>query len=261
MAYPAALDSFTTRVDGAGNTILAAHMNAVQTAIVNAQTELGTDPAGSLTDVKTRLAVSLADDGDLRLTGSSTLTIASGVVTATNNYHKIDTEAAAASDTLDTIDGGVDGMVLVICLANSARAVIVGHNTGNIYLMGGRTVTMATANDFILLVYSSALSKWRGIFAPLHKEAVVAKTTTYTALLTDDAIECDASGGAFTVTLPAAATSTGVKYYIKKTDASANAVTIDGNASETIDGATTKALSSQWASYTIICNGSSWSIY
>jgi hypothetical protein len=47
---------------------------------------------------------------------------------------------------------------------------------------------------------------------------------------------------------------------IKKIDASVNAVTIDGNASETIDGATTKALSSQYASYEIACDGSAWYI-
>ena len=42
--------------------------NQIRKAVIAIQTELGTDPAGSLTDVKTRLAVSLNDDGTLKST-------------------------------------------------------------------------------------------------------------------------------------------------------------------------------------------------
>lgn len=53
--FPGGLDSFTTRTDGAGQLILAAHMNGVQDAIVAVETELGTDPAGASATVKDRL--------------------------------------------------------------------------------------------------------------------------------------------------------------------------------------------------------------
>lgn len=70
-----------------------------------------------------------------------------------------------------------------------------------------------------------------------------------------------ASGGAVTITLIAAATAaSGFVVTIKKTDSSGNAVTIDGNASETIDGATTKALSGQYNSVILVCDGSNWHI-
>ena len=74
-------------------------------------------------------------------------------------------------------------------------------------------------------------------------------------------ILCDASSGGFTVNLPAAATSTDRVYIIKKTDSSANAVTVDGNGSETIDGATTAVLAVQNQSITISCTGSAWVIW
>lgn len=77
--------------------------------------------------------------------------------------------------------------------------------------------------------------------------AVASKTAAYTATANDFTILCDATSAAFTVTLPAA-TGSGRIYNIKKIDASANDVTIDGNAAETIDGAATKALSAQWSS-------------
>lgn len=71
---------------------------------------------------------------------------------------------------------------------------------------------------------------------------------------------CDATGAAFTVTLPAVASCTGRRYCFKRLNSGANAVTLDGNGSETIDGATTYVLSAQWASATLFCDGTQWLI-
>ena len=89
---------------------------------------------------------------------------------------------------------------------------------------------------------------------------IVAKTGAYTATATDEVITCDATSAAFTITLPAVAGITGKPYTIKKTDSSGNIVTIDGNASETIDGATTYLLSSQYDTLPIVSDGSNWHI-
>ena len=72
---------------------------------------------------------------------------------------------------------------------------------------------------------------------------------------------CDATGAAFTVTLPAAATVSGASISVKKTDSSGNAVTIDGNGAETIDGATTLALSTQYEAVTLWSDGSNWWVF
>lgn len=83
---------------------------------------------------------------------------------------------------------------------------------------------------------------------------------TYTATSTDHTLLCDATSNAITITLPASSGATGRIYNIKKIDASVNAVTVDGNASETIDGATTQVLSTQWQNLQIQCNGTNWFI-
>lgn len=71
----------------------------------------------------------------------------------------------------------------------------------------------------------------------------------------------DATSGAITVNLLAAATAgDGFRLSIKKVDSSSNAVTVDGNAAETIDGAATQALSNQYDVITIISDGTNWSI-
>jgi pectate lyase len=87
---------------------------------------------------------------------------------------------------------------------------------------------------------------------------VVNKTANYTAALTETVILCDATSGAITITLPPVAGVTDQVYIVKKIDSGGNTVTIDGNSSETIDGATTKVISSQWAVYRIITDGTAW---
>jgi len=85
----------------------------------------------------------------------TTLTIASGVITATSNYHRVDTEASAATDDLDTINGGTAGMLLVLRQLVSTRDVTVKHATGNIRLSGGADFVMQTRRDTITLIFDT----------------------------------------------------------------------------------------------------------
>lgn len=75
--------------------------------------------------------------------------------------------------------------------------------------------------------------------------------------------EIDASGGAFTVNLPAAAAADmiGHTFVFKKTDASANVVTINRAGGDTIDGLLSLTLSEQHAAIVLQSNGvSSWRV-
>jgi hypothetical protein len=80
-----------------------------------------------------------------------------------------------------------------------------------------------------------------------------------TTLTVDDAglVLVNASGGARTITLPAANALGGrpIRYQIEKTDNSANAVTVQRAGSDTIEGATSVVLSGQWASVTLVSDG------
>jgi len=83
-------------------------------------------------------------------------------------------------------------------------------------------------------------------------------TTSGNVLSGDYLIIADAAGGAITMTLPPAALVPGRIYAFKRINAGANQVIIDGYASETIDGATTHALTPQWNSLIIMTNGVAW---
>ena len=84
------------------------------------------------------------------------LTIASGVITVTGNYHTVDTESDAGSDELATINGGVAGQILTLTAANSARSVVCKDGTGNLKLSGD--FTLDNAEDTIMLIYNG--SNW-----------------------------------------------------------------------------------------------------
>lgn len=81
------------------------------------------------------------------------LTIATGAITVTQKYHKIDTEANAASDDLDTISGGVAGQELIIRADNTARTVVVKHGTGNIRSFSASDVTLDETYKSAHLIY------------------------------------------------------------------------------------------------------------
>jgi pectate lyase len=80
------------------------------------------------------------------------------VITATATRTRLDTEAAAATDDLDTINGGSDGDLIILSTTNSARDVVVKDGTGNLVLAGD--FTLSTTSDRIKLIYDSTLSAW-----------------------------------------------------------------------------------------------------
>lgn len=159
MTYPSTIDSFLAKVDDVDD-VMAQDINELQTAVEAIETELGTDPAGSLTDVKTRLAISLSDAGYLQFQAPTNLTITSGAVTVSRNVHTIDTEGAASSDYLDTINGGAAGHFLMFHAASGARSVIVRHNVGNIYTSSGDNINMDEEYNLAMGYYDGGLSKW-----------------------------------------------------------------------------------------------------
>lgn len=130
--------------------------------------------------------------------------------------------------------------------------------TATIYFRSGRPPL--PVKHTAAAVGSKLKAKWDESRAKGATNEIVTKTGAYTATASDYTILCDATAAAFTVMLPAAASEPGRIYVIKKIDASANAITIDGSGAETIDGAATKSLATQWTTMMIQSNGTAWFI-
>lgn len=107
-----------------------------------------TDPA--MVDAASELVT------QLRLKTTTELTIDSGAITVTQSMHRVDTEADAGSDNLDTITGTVDGRVYMLRPESAARDVVIRDTavstTGNIRTPFGQSITLAELTDWALLV-------------------------------------------------------------------------------------------------------------
>jgi hypothetical protein len=114
-------------------------------------------------------------------TQSNAATISSGAITYSGAYMVVDTEGAASSDTLDTISGGSVGDIVIISTANSARDIIIPHNSGNILSRTGTSTTLSDANDRVAYEFDG--SKWQSLFRSVNNDFLSSKATSgYTYL-------------------------------------------------------------------------------
>lgn len=119
----------------------------------------------------------------------------------------------------------------------------------------GVPTRLAVGSDQQILKVVSGIPAWAW---PLSSQT--SQSTTYAILATDNLVLLSSSGGAFTATLPTAASMTGKVISIKKTDSTFNIITIATTSSQTIDGVTTTTLNTQNELLTVTSDGSNWQI-
>ena len=89
----------------------------------------------------------------LRLDPQTELTIAAGVITATQSYHDVDTQDDDAADDLDTINGLTGGgTILILRAENGARVVTVKDGADNLRLAGDFVMNSVTDTITLLRV-------------------------------------------------------------------------------------------------------------
>lgn len=229
----------------------------------------GVSNGGTLTWGSNNITLSTGGVTSLTLPASGTLATLAGTETLTNKTLSGNTASnflngaatitmPAATGTLATLAGSE---VLTNKTVSRASNTMSGFTAAAVPTADGSGVLGAgVAPGSAGEVLTSTGSAWASSEILM---SVSSKTADYTLVSTDDLILVDSSGGAFTLTLPAAASNTGKVFMIKKTDstfATANAVTVDGNASETIDGSLTRTLNTQHEEYSIVSDGTNWRI-
>jgi len=93
------------------------------------------------------------------------------------------------------------------------------------------------------------------------KNLTISKTASSTLTLAEQhkTIKADATSGTVTLTLPDAATVS-FGYRIKRVNSGSNGVALATTSSQTIDGASTKTLGSQWAMVEVASDGANWQL-
>ena len=121
-----------------------------------------------------------------------------------------------------------------------------------------------TGSNTIYQAYSTANTDWSANLTAANIRRIVDdKSGAYTIVAGDlgKVINVNATAGAVTLTLTAAATmADGFWCYVRKADSSGNAVTIDPNAAETINGSSNTSISSQFEMRLLVCDGTTWFI-
>ncbi len=292
--FSAVLDTNPTFADISGNLAL-----GQLPSLASASAWVG-DADGAAAPVAISGDATLSNTGAVAVTavgGSSAANVhaaelLANAATASNTASAIVKRDASGNIAVGTVTGNLTGNVTGNLTGTASAATLAATVTTNANLtgaivstgnattyngmmptnLGGTNLSSYASGD---LIYASAVN----VLSTLNKgsdgmglklasgipawgyQAVTSQSTTYLATLSDSIILVSGSGGGWTLTLPAASTATGKTYYIKRTDNTpANAVTIDGNASETIDGATTYALYTQYESVVIVCDGSNWHV-
>jgi len=198
-------------------------------------------------------------------TTEDALTLSGGSITPTGKgLVSVDTEAAAATDDLDTIvaTNFVAGDCIVLRPA-TLNQVSLFTTAGNIDFPGSPPELGHSIDDRALLMWDGTAWQVLALFSAggavvNSKVATVANAASpYTVLDGDNVLLADTTAGNVQFDLPAVATSAGRTLRFKKLIA-ANNMILDGNAAENIDGAATQTFAAQWASVDIYCDGAAW---
>lgn len=270
--YPAGIKTFVDQVDGV-DTVDAADVNLLYAEVTAIETELGVDVAGTATTLAVRLATVIGGAGQVELDAPLVAVIASGTVTLSKSFHLVEGSA------LNTITAPASGRAaLVLWRARyDVQPVTVTPATGNI-LTPDATAFVVSSNTLAFAIWDSTTSKWLvGRVASEYRAAANTWTGAQTfgaavafpiativasGTLTDAhyTVNCNATSGAIVVGLPGASSAAGRMYHVRKSDSSANTVTLDAAGAETINGAATQAITTQYEVLTIQSDGTGWVI-
>lgn len=251
--------------------------------------DVGADASGSAAAVQTNLDNHI-NDTTAAHAASAISNTPSGNIAATTvqaAINELDSEKMTNPMTTqgDIIYGGASGAPTRLAAGTANQ--ILGMNSGatapeyktqstgsaftktddtNVTVTLGGSHASAVVNAMsIALGWTGQLAISRGgtgTSSPFVKSIFRSVTATTTlAVATDWVLTANATGGAITVNLPAVSgIADGTTFLVIRTNSGANAVTLDGNASETINGSTTFALSAQYAYAWIMKVGSEWII-
>lgn len=195
--------------------------------------------------------------GTMAVQASGAVSITGGAITGITDLAVADggTGASAAAGARTNLGAAASGLATASGLTTSATDKVIGRSSVGAGAVEEIACT-ATGRSIIAAASLAAAQTYLGI----GYRSIVTKIAGYTATVTDNVILCDATAGAITIDLPAAATASGKVLVIKKIDATANTVTIDGDTGDLIDGAATQVISAQWTAIEIVCNGTAWYI-
>lgn len=136
-----------------------------------------------------------------------------------------------------------------LTLANGTEYIICNKSTSSITINDGSNATLSVMPSclgyFMLTSNSTIAGSWQVNLALGQVSLVSTSATSYTMTNFNQVVMANATSNAVTITLPLTSVySTGLRISVKKTDASANTVTIVGSSGQQIDTGSSSILTS-----------------
>lgn len=180
--------------------------------------------------------------------------------TTADQWLVVDASSAVVPITLPASGSASAGMAIYIYVEDASNAVTVIPDGSDTINGIAATSTLAQGDVFILRCVGDGnwILQGSNLSVNAPPTPIDNGDSPYTVLDTDGLILADATSGAITVNLPTAVGRLNRRIQVKKIDASGNAVTIDANGSETIDGSLTEVISSQYDAPRMKSDGTTW---
>ena len=156
--YPAALDSNTSLEVDSGTLARADVPNDLAAAVVAVQTELGTDPAGTKTNVKTFLQIEHQTDGTHWRKSNKTASYA--VLTSDNmTLFEANTVGGSITFTLPALASATDSFFLAFKKTHASNSMILDGNSSE--TIDGATTQTYTADNNYVILWSNGSDDWQ----------------------------------------------------------------------------------------------------
>lgn len=210
--------------------------------------------ASSFTQVDTVFATTFATSGVTNHNDTANIQDAPNAV-AGEHYHLNSAQATSVSGATDVNTGSTIVKRTALGKFNIGTIVFEAVTANRVPYVDGTNNLVESSVTPTELGYLSGVTSAIQTQLNALSTVVRAVSTSQTLLTTDGTL---IASGTITLTLPPSSGLSGKVYRIKKTDSSATTVTLDGNASETIDGSLTLAINTQYEAIEIVTDGSNW---
>lgn len=190
------------------------------------------------------LSVSLNTDGTIQPTA----------ITSAGAYSK-PAAGIPATDLSSSIQNSLTAANSAVQSVNSKTGTAVSLATTDLI-----DTSIVSPTNSQVLTYNSSSNKWTNqTLSSGNQHVVSTKASSYTLTTSDEVILANAAAGAIILTLPTAISNHNM-YYLKKIDNSGNTVTVATSGGQTIDGGSSAILQIQYASISVVSDGSNWYI-
>jgi hypothetical protein len=249
-------DNGVDRLQVSGSMSVSARATAQNLSVTTNATVGGDATISGNTRINGLVGINTAPSGyalSFAATGSNIINL---TTQATNNInifaHSSSQQFGQIGNASGALSGGSNNDMAVGAVGASNNLILYSNSAERVRVTSaGRVLANTTTDNGVDQLQVNGSISGNGF-----EQAYLARTTTYTATTSDYFIDC--TSGTFTVNLFTAVGNTGRILIIK--NSGTGTITVDPNGTQTIDGATTQTLSTQWSRVHIISDGANWKI-